>query len=162
MSDDKSGPKMLRMVRYRSIKQDADRLRKPVEYDRHEALSRTIHMGDARTAKRALGYWLQEEMQRLRADRRSRLDDWRTLRSYYLEMLSKINGRLTVMATELGYYSQNVAPDYGKVTYNFLDWATPGFITRLFDEGNEVVIRGHVGTGKTHLAVGFMESALAL
>jgi hypothetical protein len=68
---------------------------------------------------------------------------------------------MTVMATELGYYSQNVAPDYGKITYNYMDWASPSFIARLFDEGNELVIRGHVGTGKTHLAVQFMADALA-
>ncbi|MCA1810791.1 MAG: ATP-binding protein [Halobacteriales archaeon] len=161
MSEEKSGPKMLRMVRYRGIKQDADRLRKPTEYDRHEALSLTIHMGDPRTAKRALFAWLREEMADCRR-RHAKLDEWRNLRAQYYAMLGKINGRLTVMATELGYYSQNVAPDYGKVTYNYHDWAAPGFLSNLFGEGKEVVIQGHVGTGKTHLAVLLMDGALRL
>jgi hypothetical protein len=162
MSDEKNGPRMLRMVRWRGVCQDADRLRAPRVQDRFDALARIIHMGDPHTAKQALAFWYREEQQRLDGDPRATREDWRVLWMLYLEMKSKIGGRLTVMDTELGYYSQNVAPDYGKVTHTYEAWATPVKLRRLFNEGNELIIQGHVGTGKSHLAVLFMEAVLGL
>jgi hypothetical protein len=149
------------MVRFRSVMQDADRFRDPLAYDPAEALSLTCSMGDPRTAKRALFAWLEDWMDALQA-RHAPLKDARKLRAQYLAHLGKIDGRLAVMSTEIGHFSQNVAPDFGKVTYNYAEWASPGFLQNLFGAGKEVVIEGHVGTGKTHLAVQFMDGALRL
>src|ERR1041385_5503169 len=84
------------------------------------------------------------------------------LEAIFKEMLAKVDGRLTVMSTELGYYSSNVGPDYGKTIHEWNAWATPNHLGKLFRAGNELLIQGHMGAGKTHLAVLFMEALLAV
>jgi energy-coupling factor transporter ATP-binding protein EcfA2 len=161
VSDD-GGPKMLRMVRYKSILQDAERLRNPLGQDWFECLARMIHMGDARHAHEALVDWLEYEATRLLHNPRSTPHERITLWATFTEMESKIDGRQGVMSTELGYYSQNVSPDFGKVIHDFAEWCTKNTLNRMFDEGHEVVLQGHVGTGKTHLAVKFLELLLRI
>lgn len=157
-----SGAALLRMVRYKGIKQDADRLRDPTQQDAFEALARTIHMGDTLTANQALQAWIAGQIRELRANPRSTRTDKANLSAVYYEMKGKIQGRALLMNTELGYYSQNVGPEYGKITYYYKSWATRDQLVHLFDEGNELVLQGHVGTGKSHLAVLFMEALLQL
>ena len=161
MSDENSA-KMLRMVRYKGLLQDADRLRDPTSQDPYQALARIIHMGDAIHARAALLEWLEHEVTELEKDPFVTVRRIDALKATYLEMAAKIDGRQTVMATELGYYSQNVAPDYGAKHYEFNDWATASFLRKMFDEGKETIVHGHVGTGKTHLAVLLMERLLGV
>jgi hypothetical protein len=154
---------MLRMVRYQAIQQDADRLRNPFAQDPMEALARTIHMGDRDTARRVLVDWMNDKLDELKErDPPATSQDYIRLRAIFQEMRSKIDGRLTVMSTELGYYSGNVGPDYGKTVHLWTTWATPSHLGKLFRAGNELLIQGHMGTGKTHLAVLFMEALLAI
>lgn len=151
---------MLRMVRWQGIIQDAERLRNYADQDVFEIVSRIVHMGDPRTAKTVLLDWAEDELQRLRADPSSTAAAYDRLHFTYLEMRSKIDGRAFVMDTELGYYSQNVGPDYDRTVHEFLHWANPGNLRHMFNEGHEVMVTGHMGTGKSHLAVLFMEYLL--
>jgi len=162
MSSDASGPAMLRMVRFTAVKQDADRLRDPRSQDRYESLARILHMGDADTAKRALTAWFLEEQDLLAGDPHVCREDYRTLETVFLEQIAKVNGRQVILNTEIGYYSQNVAPDYGRQTHEYATWATPHLLGTMFSDGHEMILNGHMGTGKTHLAVLFMEEVLRL
>jgi hypothetical protein len=155
-----STSKMLRMVRYEAIMQDAERLRSPLDQDANEALARTIHLGSSPIAKRALLAWGQRQWRRLKQDPHHTRGDRQRLKATLEEMWSKIEGRFTVMSTELGYYSGNVGPDYGTVVHDWASWAAPAHLGKLFRAGNELLIRGHMGAGKTHLAVLFMEVLL--
>jgi hypothetical protein len=156
------GGRLLRMVRWHAMMMDAQRLRNPFDQDPDEALSRTIHMGDGNSARKALVKWAREAIQELRARPKATRRQWKSLRATYTEMAAKIDGRLSIMPTELGYYSQNVAPDFGKQMRTYAGWATPRRLEKVFQEGHELLIQGHMGTGKTHLAVLLMEQLLAL
>lgn len=156
------GPKMLRMVRWQGIIQDAERLRNWRDVDPFEALSRMVHMGDPRTATDGLLTWVDQELTKLESNPATVPSEYDKLEALYLEMLSKVNGRLSVMDTELGYYSQNVGPEFDKAVYEYPTWANSGNLRNLFSEGKECTVTGHMGTGKSHLAVLFMESLLTV
>jgi hypothetical protein len=160
--EEDKGPKMLRMIRYQSILQDAERMRDPLSQDMNECLSRAMHMGDARTAKQALVEWYKDWREAVRASPHTTSRHWKSLKGCVIEFKAKINGQFTVMSTELGYHSQNVPPDYGKRTYDYASWATPHLLGSMFSDGHELILNGHMGTGKTHLAVLFMEEVLQL
>ncbi len=156
------GPKMLRMVRWQGVMQDAERLRNWHDADATEALARTLHMGDPRTAKNAILSWADSELFKLESNPRSVPYDYAKLESVYMEMLSKVDGRLAVMDTELGYHSQNVGPEFDRAHYEYPSWCNTANLRHLFSEGREVTVTGHMGTGKSHLAVSFMEYQLTL
>lgn len=93
------GPKMLRMVRWQGIIQDAERLRNYTGQDVYEIVSRIVHMGDPRSAKAALLDWAEDELQRLKSNPATTASDLDRLHYTYLEMRSKIDGRAFVMDT---------------------------------------------------------------
>lgn len=155
------GPRMLRMVRWQSMMQDAERLRNWQDQDLFEALSRTIHMGDPDSARQALVEWVQERRLELERQGASK-EKFILLRAMFYEFRSKILGRSTVMDTELGYHAINVGPEFDKSVTDFDTWASRGTLRRIFDEGWEVIVTGHMGTGKSHLAVKLMEYLLDL
>lgn len=150
---------MLRMVRWQSVLKDAERIRNWRSQDRYEVLARTIHMADERSARRALLTWFKQEKDKLLTNPRTTRDDLILLRDIFLEMHGKILGRNFVMSTELGYHSQNVGPEQDRVVHDYGDWCSMN-LKHVLGEGREAIMTGHMGTGKSHLAVSFMEHLL--
>jgi hypothetical protein len=163
MSDENaSSAAIVRMVRWAAMLQDAERLASPFSQDPMQAISRTLSMGDSRTAKQVLLRWKTRRLAEFDANPHATEKELDSLEATFWEMWGKIEGHLVVMGTEMGYYATNVAPDFGKHIHTFPTWATPQHLGKLFQEGHEFLIQGHMGTGKTHLAVLFMERLLAM
>lgn len=144
MADD---PKLLRMVRYHFTQRVSEWCADPYSFPEDEMMPLALNFNGGRAIEVA-DVLLLEHFKRLPDE--PDLVDLRKLFKFdlTLQQLAKSENK---HATEIGLFAAAVPPDYGKLEWEYTDWARKVLPNILRGEGARVSMAAGTGAGKTHL-----------